>query len=95
MGYYINLRDGSRKEDWLLKHGHMVESSKGLEELSSRDALVCFVDNGAFSAAAIIYSARELVEFNEPQDKRIKFWFVVPRAELPEVSNIPLEKFEY
>jgi len=43
---------------------------------------VCLVDNGAFSAAAVAHSQRELEVFNLPSDKRSKVWFYIPKEAL-------------
>ena len=42
--------------------------------------LVCVVDNGPFTAAAYVYSERELQAFNSPDDWRAKVWLQYEHA---------------
>ena len=41
--------------------------------------LVCLVDNGGFTAAAIVYNEREFCAFTEETDIRSKKWFVISK----------------
>jgi len=44
------------------------------------DTLICIVDNGPFEAAAWVHDAREVHDFADPQDHRLKVWMVYPHA---------------
>ena len=47
---------------------------------------VCVVDNGQFTAACICYNEAEYDACNEPDDKRPKYWGLVPIKDLFEVA---------
>lgn len=83
MGYYINVKDMS-KEEFLAFHGGVPsqEPPDFDEEVAKGKLPVCWVHNGAFTAAGICYDKRELEAFNQPDDKRPKLWFSVPREQL-------------
>lgn len=49
-----------------------------LREIPQDKSLICVVDNGYFEAAAFIYDQRELTDFSDPYDKRLKTWLLVP-----------------
>ena len=88
MGYYIDPMDMS-KEEWLAKNGIKMH----LAELKGSDLFdtlpVCLVNNGAFTAAAVCFSAEEFKDFSNPKDMRDKQWFIVPIPQLLEVGAIP------
>lgn len=93
MGVYINPPDQS-KEQWLLANA--VETPgrrqpKSLGDVPPGHALVCLVDNGPFTAAAVIYDEGELAAFSDPDDWRPKSWFVVPVRPLCDVA--PVKKY--
>lgn len=90
MGYYINPKNMS-KEQWLIENGHEVFAFGTFEEASKDDVLpVVWVDNGASSAAAVAYDARELDDFiGNPKDKRPMRYFLVPVDALIEVEALP------
>jgi len=96
MGCYVNP-DVFSKEAWLFANGRQIISGipNSMAEFQDTDGtdnyLVCLVDNGLFSAAAICYSDREIRVFRSP-DGRPKRWFVVAKALLREVSD--LEEYE-
>jgi hypothetical protein len=89
MGCYVNPPN-SRKEEWLGDHG----TSTGSEpcEITDTHLPVCLVHNGAFTAAAVVFSSRELEAMQLPKDRRSKTWYRVSRVDLRKVSD--LEKFE-
>jgi len=80
MGYYINPPDMD-KERFLADTGTLY---KFIPE-KHRDGdmiVVCLVDNGDFTAAAICYNQDELEAFSDLGDPRRKVWFGVPLDKL-------------
>lgn len=79
MGRYINdIGISFESKVSSLKHKHnatVIEKPDG-----PVPDLVCVVDNGAFSAAAHIYSQGEYDCFADPADNRRKIWLLVPDA---------------
>ncbi len=95
MGYYINPKDGSTKEDWLEKFAlsDLHLQLNGIPKWSEvpEDCLpVCLVDNQIFTAAAIVYDEREFDAFNDPDDFRPKNWFFVRNEFLAEFLPVRL-----
>ena len=87
MGYYINPPTMT-KEAWLVGHGKHVPNAP--EKFRDGDQIVvCLVDNGPFTAAAVAYSQDELEYFKHPSDGRYKMWFMVPLKDLVQVHAIP------
>ena len=88
MGFYINP-PGTTKEAFLSEHGKMV-SHQDIAKLSSVNYIdgatlpVCLVQNGQFTAAAIVYGPSEFRAFNDPEDGRHKKWYMVPKSKLTE-----------
>lgn len=83
MGCYINPPDKS-KEKWLEENGTVVGTpvfDPSLETLP-----VCLVSNGFFTAAAICFSEAEMMEFNDPEDRRPKLWYRVSRPKLHAIA---------
>lgn len=81
MGLYINPKNKS-KEEWLIEH-LLVEKGvpptiHTLKSNNLHTVVVCWMDNGQFTAAAVMYSAEELARFSDPADPRGKLWFIVP-----------------
>lgn len=44
--------------------------------------MVCLVDNGPFTAAAIAFSEDEFRQFSDPTDTRFKEWYRVEESKL-------------
>ena len=85
MGYYINPKDGSEKEEFLKKHGTPLKADEVNNFDFASDALpVCLVDNGWMTAAGIAYSPQERDVFADPSDHRPKKWYSVPTTLLTE-----------
>lgn len=86
MGYYINPKDGSTKEQFLEKHGTKITSDEVRKfDFSSDHLPVCLVDNGPFTAAGIAYDQREAAEFLSPDmrgPQRLRVWCRVSREML-------------
>jgi len=75
MGFYINPPNES-KEVFLRREGRLEMDPKWPVEKDH--FLVCLVDNGPFTAAAIAYKESEFKEFfSNPDDLRPKRWFLV------------------
>lgn len=82
MGYYINPKDGSSKEEWLKAHAQEITEDLALQVDTNGDSLpVCLVDNGMFTAAGIGYCSREVEVFAMP-DGRPKQWYLAKVADL-------------
>ena len=75
MGYYIDPPD-STKETFLKLHGQEL-SSLPTEHENEEGVVVCLVNNGPFTAAAICFNDDELKEFSNPKDYRPKTWYRV------------------
>lgn len=87
MGLYINPMNIS-KEQWLLQHttktfGRTPPSS--INDVADDEAIVCLVDNGPFTAAAVTCTQHELEVFLDPDDQRPKAWFVVKKNAVKDV----------
>ena len=93
MGLYINPdRDTwGTKEDWLTVFGELVSAPSWPPKPDT--VLVCLVDNGVFTAAAIAYCEHEFREFLPSQcDQRPRAWFAVPEVDViqvcPELAEV-------
>ena len=99
MGIYINPKSGS-KEKWLETHSKPVHGNPlfvvigGYNDLRNKNRIpICLVDNGPFTAAAVIFSKEEAKVFAS-SDGRQKKWFVVPVTALKDDSGISLRILE-
>jgi len=85
MGVYINP-EGETKEDWLHREGRQVFMSN--ETLRTKPILkegrltVVLVDNGLFTAAAVMFDKREQECFSDPRDHRPRWYFEVSEEKL-------------
>jgi len=95
MGDYINPK-GMSKEDWLHQHGEILTVDQVITKVWSSPIpyedqthwVVCLVDNGFFTAAAIGTSPNEVRSFLQP-DGREKLWLAVDRKLLdPFITKI-------
>lgn len=82
MGYYINQNSknqplGSDKAASLIADGAKRIS---FDPKEFTENLVCVVDNGAFQAAAYVYSQGEFEAFTQPTDTRRKVWLSYEHA---------------
>lgn len=81
MGLYVNP-EGESKEDFLAKHGQEITIFNALTHDPARDKLaVLLIDNGSFTAAAILFSTREAQRFNRP-NVYVTQAYLVPKAAL-------------
>lgn len=84
MTRYLNLKNGESKESWLMYHGRRQHEVPKFDPNSDL-LLVCLVDNGPFTAAAICDSPADLHAFSLPEDHRPKQWWLVSRKALADV----------
>ncbi len=90
MTKYINPK-GMSKEHFLNEYGIEVDLSDLVGyDFSSRDVVVCLVDNGPFRAAAVIADLRDYEEFTSPMDLRPKKYFLVGVDELRNVAGLDI-----
>lgn len=92
MGVYVNPLDET-KEVWLRREGKLAHGVD-LESLFDangkpigNDRIVCLVNNGPFTAAAVAYNKREYLEFTRSNDHRPKTWFIVDKDKLESVTT--------
>lgn len=94
MGFYINPLNES-KQSFLDRVSTKIQQPLSYNDVSDDTAIICLVDNGVFSAAGIVFSERELKAFTyNVNDDRPKTWYIVPRNELYQVSEIRKTDFE-
>lgn len=82
MGYYIETPENQSKAKQLCEL-HSAETSPvpgSLAEIAEDKALICVISNGRFDAAALVYSDRELRDFQEPGDNRPRTWLLMDKA---------------
>jgi len=89
MGTYINPKNES-KEQWLARNATACGTqAPAMPTADERTLLVCLVNNGPFTAAAVIYNTNELQEFADPGDYRPKQWYLAKIEDLLTVSDLP------
>jgi len=78
------------KEAWLDLHGKPTceESVLYHKPFDGGLVAVCLVNNGPFTAAAILFDEREKRDFSGPHDARPKQWYFVDVEEVKNVSNL-------
>jgi len=88
MGLYINPI-GETKESWLEREAVEVAGAEAAATWREGGEIlpVCLVDNGAFTAAAVIYSDGEMKTFIDRGDSRKKRWFVVEVEKIRKVCG--------
>lgn len=90
MGFYINPA-GKTKEQWLEENAKPIKdriNKKIFEEKSTDEIPLCLVDNGVFTALGICHSLDELEIFANPNDKRIKFWYMAKKKDVMDACSI-------
>ena len=85
MGFYVNPPYMS-KEIWLEAYPVVDPQATGF--IAGDELLVCLVDNGPFTAAAVAVDKIEYDTFLRP-DGRTKVWYKVPVTDLITVGAIP------
>jgi len=94
MGVYLNVEDQS-KETWLQKNAMQINETEAREHEDYKDLmLIVLVQNMMFSAAAIAYKPEEKVEFLDPNDNRLKKFYLVERKKLPERVQSQLAAYQ-
>lgn len=86
MGYYVNpdLDTWGSKEGWLTVFGEEVANPEWPPQEGK--VLVCLVDNGPFTAAAICYCEQEFNDFRSTlNDPRLKEWYAVDKVDIVQV----------
>lgn len=95
MGFYINPKDGS-KESWLISHGlpftpELVRTEEQFNGLAKAGlALLCWVDNGPFTALAIAFNYREFLAFRDDRSGRPKRFYVASKEDV--IEQVPAVK---
>lgn len=91
MGYYVNP-PGESKEKFLEREGIPCDGDFGLMA-DGATALVCLVDNVAFTAAGVVFSEGEHEAFADLT--RRKKWFLVGKDKLyPVTPGLKPETFK-
>ena len=97
MGYYIQCDGRSKhKVAWIMNN---VQTAIGVSQEDAAKAVtdptkgvVCVVDNGPFEAAAFCFDAKELKDFQDPNDPRPEVWIVMDRATAEKLSGYDQRK---
>lgn len=81
MGFYIETPENLKKADQLIElyQAIKVEKPSKLADVPADKALICVVENIAVDAAALVYSDRELHDFDLPEDTRPKTWLLMDK----------------
>lgn len=74
MGRYLNPPDCT-KEHWLRENATCI-GRRAPARLPEDQIVICHVDNGWMTAAALCDSEEELRRFRRHQDPRPKLWFL-------------------
>ena len=88
MGFYIQ-GPATCKAQYIVSEydGKIIPKPKSFEEVDSKKALVCVVDNGFFEAAGHCFSPKEFIEFSRPDDQRKKTWLVMNKELAEKLSG--------
>lgn len=86
MGAYINPKDMS-KEEFLMARAKPIGEPKTWD-FAGPTLPVCWMDNGAFTAAGICFDQGEIHAFTRPDDNRPRTWFEASKDALYEVSDL-------
>lgn len=85
MGIYLDPKDKS-KEQFLADAGVRIHADHAGSILASGTHLpVCLVDNGGWTAAAVVYDELELARISDAHGRQVEWWSV-PRARLFEAA---------
>ena len=93
MGVYINPINGQTKEEWLTDNAvceftatQIVEQYESIRTLEINLIPVAWVNNGPFTAAAVLFDIREAKDMTS-LDGRPKKFFGVPRTALADNAS--------
>ena len=87
MGFYLNPEDCS-KEQYLEEKGELLsEKVPNWNEIPKGKVVICLVDNGPFTAAAIMYSEGEFDVWKSPSDERPMEWYLLSEEDAKAVSG--------
>jgi len=83
MGLYVDPKHMTKKE-WLEQYGLIItfQEAQSHKYGQGKTFIVCLVDNGSFTAAAILDCFREFEKFTQLEDYRPKIFYKVPMKEL-------------
>ena len=81
MGYYFAGSATPGKGDELVRLGAREITRDEARQLLVNEAVFCVANNGAFEAAALIYSVAEFDDFAAPDDARPKRWYAMADQE--------------
>ena len=87
MGIYIETKDCT-KEVWLQSYATELKSPPKVltDAITDDEWLLCWVDNGLFTACAVVYSQMELDRFTfHTNDPRPIKWYIVMDSDLKDV----------
>lgn len=86
MGIYVNPTNGMEKEEFLAKYGEQTTFDEVVNTPPDYKTKfpVVLVNNGFFTAAAVITDGLELTNFYNPHDNRPKMMFLVDAKPLLE-----------
>jgi hypothetical protein len=86
MGFYVNPQKET-KEAFLARCGRGIDAHFKWQNLPAGSLPVTLVDNGPFTAAAICYSKEEFEEFTDPNDRRLRMYYLVKIEDLLPVGG--------
>ncbi|HHE64886.1 MAG TPA: hypothetical protein ENL09_02580 [Bacteroidetes bacterium] len=85
MGVYVNP-ENMTKEEWLMKFAEGVSQPQFTLANDDEYVYLCWMDNGAFTALAVIDDDRELAGFAH-NDGRPKLWYKSKVADVNKVAS--------
>lgn len=91
MGCYANPQ--GNKEAWLEVNAtkKLGEEAPLWSEIPQGHLAVCLLHNFFFDAAAVAFDERELAVFADPDDERVRTWYIVSIGKLRLVA--PLHEY--
>jgi len=94
MGFYIDPEHVT-KEQWALAWCTKAKKCNSVNEVPEGMALLCYVDNGGFSALGVITSERERKAWLMPGDLRPKVFLFAKKEEVFKVAGLTQKDFSY
>lgn len=95
MGYYIQGPTFGKGEYLHEKYGAIEISAppRTLADINVDVSLICIVDNGAFEAALVVFSDRELYEVTRP-DGRLRSWMLMDKDTAFKLAGFDVRRAE-